>query len=193
MSARTFAAIRDCDAGASFAREFAGERVPTLDEALALAAELELGANIEIKAERGRDYATAAAVAATVRRLGEQCAAGAGVELPAARGRSNPHAGAAPAAGYPVSPRAARLGGNGASPRLLPCTPAPTIAGVGGARVAAIRAAGYPLMAYTVNDPARARLLYAWGVTSVFSDVPDNILRINPGQSPALARQGAIG
>ena len=53
----------DCDAGAWFGPAFAGERVPTLDEALALAAELDLGANIEIKAERGREYATAAAVA----------------------------------------------------------------------------------------------------------------------------------
>jgi len=48
-------------------------------------------------------------------------------------------------------------------------------------------------MAYTVNDPARARLLYAWGVTSVFSDVPDIILRVSPGQNPALMRQGAMG
>ena len=44
-------------------------------------------------------------------------------------------------------------------------------------RVAAIRAAGYLLMAYTVNDPARARVLFAWGVTSVFSDMPDMILQ----------------
>jgi glycerophosphoryl diester phosphodiesterase len=60
-------------------------------------------------------------------------------------------------------------------------------------RVAAIRAAGYPLMAYTVNDPARARLLYAWGVTSVFSDVPDIILRASARSRPVLAPQGAMG
>jgi hypothetical protein len=28
------------------------------------------------------------------------------------------------------------------------------------------------LLAYTVNDFARARTLFGWGVTSVFSDVP---------------------
>ena len=44
-------------------------------------------------------------------------------------------------------------------------------------RVAEIRAAGYPVAAYTVNDPARARLLFAWGVSSVFSDMPDMILQ----------------
>ena len=38
--------------------------------------------------------------------------------------------------------------------------------------VAEIREAGYPLLAYTVNDPAQAHTLFGWGVTSVFSDVP---------------------
>jgi glycerophosphoryl diester phosphodiesterase len=38
-----------------------------------------------------------------------------------------------------------------------------------------IRVAGYPLLAYTVNDPQRARALFDWGVTSVFTDVPDII------------------
>ena len=65
---RSFAAIRGCDAGSWFAPRFAEERVPTLEEALVLAAELGLSANIEIKAGRGREYATAAAAAATMRR-----------------------------------------------------------------------------------------------------------------------------
>jgi glycerophosphoryl diester phosphodiesterase len=40
------------------------------------------------------------------------------------------------------------------------------------ALVAEIRDAGYPLLTYTVNDAARAVMLFSWGVTSVFSDVP---------------------
>src|ERR1700675_1784021 len=48
VSAKSLAAIRQCDAGSWFAPSFAGERVPTLDEALLLAAELDLGANVEI-------------------------------------------------------------------------------------------------------------------------------------------------
>src|SRR5437016_6247038 len=67
ISAMTLAAIRDRDAGIRFGAEFAGERVPTLGEALDLAADIGLSTNIEIKAERGRDYATAAAVAAALR------------------------------------------------------------------------------------------------------------------------------
>jgi glycerophosphoryl diester phosphodiesterase len=64
-------------------------------------------------------------------------------------------------------------------------------------RIAAIRAAGYPLAAYTVNDPARAQLLFDWGATSVFSDAPDIIRpditrNASAGHGPALARQGAM-
>src|SRR6516164_8365079 len=40
------------------------------------------------------------------------------------------------------------------------------------ALVAEICEAGYPLLTYTVNDAARAAMLFSWGVTSVFSDVP---------------------
>jgi glycerophosphoryl diester phosphodiesterase len=38
-----------------------------------------------------------------------------------------------------------------------------------------IRRAGYPLLAYTVNDPERAKTLFDCGVNSVFSDVPDRL------------------
>lgn len=45
----TLEQIKQLDAGCWFAPEFAGERVPTLDEWLALCAELGLGINIELK------------------------------------------------------------------------------------------------------------------------------------------------
>src|SRR5271170_7173679 len=59
VSANSLAAVRELDAGSWFDPSFAGERVPTLDEVLLLASELDLGANIEIKSDRGREYATA--------------------------------------------------------------------------------------------------------------------------------------
>ncbi|HZB89796.1 MAG TPA: glycerophosphodiester phosphodiesterase family protein, partial [Stellaceae bacterium] len=34
---------------------------------------------------------------------------------------------------------------------------------------------GLPLFAYTVNLPERARELFSWGVTAVFSDCPDQV------------------
>jgi len=38
-----------------------------------------------------------------------------------------------------------------------------------------IRRACYPLLAYTVNDPERAKILFDFGVKSVFSDIPDRL------------------
>jgi glycerophosphoryl diester phosphodiesterase len=191
VAARSLSAILDCDAGAWFAQGLAGERVPTLDEALTFAAELGLSANIEMKSEHGRDYATAAAVATALRRLGDRAppVLVSSFQLPtiAAIRALAPHV--ARGVLFQFVPRrwqetARRLGcaAIGADHRRL-----------WPARVAAIRDAGYPLMAYTVNDPTRARLLYAWGVTSVFSDVPDIILRASARHRPTLAPQGAIG
>jgi glycerophosphoryl diester phosphodiesterase len=68
--------------------------------------------------------------------------------------------------------------------------------------VAEIRDSGYAVLAYTVNDAARARELFGWGVASVFSDVPHMILGGAPGGLPrapilpdpaAAPHQGAVG
>src|SRR5688572_26105969 len=42
---------------------------------------------------------------------------------------------------------------------------------------ASARAAGRPLLAYTVNDPAEARLLFACGISGVFTDFPGALRR----------------
>ncbi len=183
------AAIERCDAGRWFAAGFAGERVPTLDEALSLAAELELGANIEMKADRGREYATAAAVASAVERRHGSPMILVSSFLPSAL-----------AALQDLAPQLPR----GVLFRLIPWSWAETARRLGctmiGAdhrrlrpgRIAAVRAAGYRLAAYTVNDPARASLLFDWGVTSVFSDAPDIIGTVSAGHNEASARQGAM-
>jgi glycerophosphoryl diester phosphodiesterase len=41
----------------------------------------------------------------------------------------------------------------------------------------AIKKAGYKVLSYTVNETARARELFEWGVDSVFSDVPGQLIR----------------
>jgi glycerophosphoryl diester phosphodiesterase len=186
VSARSLATIRQNDAGSWFGPAFAGEKVPTLDEALALAAELGLGVNIEVKADRGREYATAAAVADTINRLGP-----APPPLLVSSFLT-----AAVAALRELVPLAAR----GVLFRSVPGSWAEIAKRLGAAvigadhrclrpgRVAEIRAAGYPVAAFTVNDPARARQLFAWGVTSVFSDVPDMILRLGAAHDPTRPR-----
>ncbi len=40
----------------------------------------------------------------------------------------------------------------------------------------AVIADGYPLLAYTVNRPERARELLGWGLSAVFTDCPDRII-----------------
>jgi glycerophosphoryl diester phosphodiesterase len=174
--------IRQYDAGAWFDPGFVGERVPSLEEALTLCAELGLGANIEIKAERGSAGATAAAVSASLARLGGArpalLASSFAVEaLSAMRDLA------------PQVPRGLLLRllsrGWAATAQRLDCT---TVnfdhRRLSAALVAAIRTAGYPVLAYTVNDPERARLLLRWGVTSVFSDVPDIILSMIAAHQP---------
>jgi glycerophosphoryl diester phosphodiesterase len=174
VAGHTLATIRECDAGSWFGPAFAGELVPTLPEALALAVELDLGVNIEIKADSGREYATAAALAEILKRAGPVPPFYVSSFLPTAVAAIRDLASEAPrgilfrAVPNGWADIAARLGvvAIGADHRRLRPR-----------RVAAIRAAGYKLAAYTVNDPARARLLFAWGVTSVFSDRPDMILQ----------------
>ena len=177
VAAQTLAAIRECDAGSWFHPDFAGELVPTLDEALALARELDLAVNIEVKADPGRAPTTAVAVLTGLRRLG---------------GRSptvlvSSFLTPALAALRDIAPEIPR----GLLLRVIPRGWRVLATRFGCATintdhrrlkprlVGEIRAAGYPLLAYTVNDPRRARALFDWGVTSVFSDVPDIILPVS--------------
>jgi glycerophosphoryl diester phosphodiesterase len=173
VSGLQLAAVRRYDAGNWFHSSFAGERVPTLEEALMLLAELGLGANVELKAVRGREAATGAAVA----------------ELLARTWPANPHLlissfhHGALAAARDRAPHIAR----GILFRRVPKNWRNIAAQLGCVTIHAdqqrlrpallseIRRAGYPLLAYTVNDPERAKILFDFGVKSVFSDVPDRL------------------
>ena len=189
VSAQTLAAIRRCDAGSWFAPEFAGEMVPTLEEALSLAAQLGLSVNIEIKADRGRASAAGTAVAATLNRFeGPLPIVLASSFLRPALVTLRDLAPDLPRGLLlDIVPRRWR-----AIAERLGCTTINTDhRRLDPQLVAEIRAAGYPLLAYTVNDPQRAQTLFAWGVTSVFSDVPDIILRVSKGEPPV--RRGAAG
>jgi glycerophosphoryl diester phosphodiesterase len=184
------ATIREFDAGSWFAARFVGERVPTLDEALELCAGLGLGANVEIKAEHGHGPATAAAVAECLRRPG-------GDPPPVLLSSFLPDAVAAAAEHAPSVPRAMLF-------RKVPRNWRDIVERMGCATVNAnqlylkesmareIRANGYPLLVYTVNDPARARELFSWGVTSVFSDAPDIMLAAVAPETGDDARRGAM-
>jgi len=189
IATMTLPAVRQSDAGASFDAKFAGELIPMLEEALALADEIGLGANIEIKADRGLARATAAAVAEMLTRLG-------GRHAPVLVSSFLRPALATMKDLAPLVPRGLLL-------RRFPLRWAGLASRLGCSSlhldhrslhpglVDSVRRAGYPLLAYTVNDPARARLLFNWGVTSVFSDVPDIILDAMAEKLPRSASSGA--
>ena len=48
-------------------------------------------------------------------------------------------------------------------------------------RVDEITGAGYALMAFTVNKPRRAATLLSWGVSSIITDAPEDILAVAAG------------
>jgi glycerophosphoryl diester phosphodiesterase len=195
VSALPLAAVRCHDAGIKFGLAFAGERVPLLEEAITLLAELGLGANIELKAPRDREIETGTVVADLLGRLWSpdlprllissfrvKALAAARVRAPEiARGIL-----------FRVIPRNWRIlaDRNGCATihadhrRLRPAV------------VAEIRRSGYPLLAYTVNDPERAKTLYDWGVTSVFSDAPQRLHRAavqDGSRHPPAAARGSAG
>lgn len=182
ISDRSLREVRQVDAGTWYSQAFAGEQIPTLEEALTLCAELGLGANVEIKAERGLAVPTAVAVSASLARLG-------GVLGPVLVSSFISEALAEMRELAPQVPRGLLLkllsrGWAGLAARLDCTTVNFDHRRLSAGLVATIRAAGYPVLAYTVNDPARARLLLDWGVTSVFSDAPDIILSMITAHRP---------
>jgi glycerophosphoryl diester phosphodiesterase len=176
------AALRRRDAGGWFAPEFAGEPIPTLAEAVALLAELELGANIELKAGRGDAADTGEVVAGALTRLWPPhlpmplLSSFRREALIAARQRAPQFARGMLFRRVPRDwrARAETLGCAAIHADHRGLTP--TI-------VAEIRKSGYCLLAYTVNEPVRARVLLRWGVISVISDVPHIILAALEGGS----------
>jgi glycerophosphoryl diester phosphodiesterase len=185
LSALSLAAVRRHDAGAWFGSSFVGERVPTLEEAMTFLAALGLGANVELKATPGREAETGAVVAETLARFCPSAlpelliSSFRPAALVAARAR-------APGIARGILFRAIPKNWRAVAERLGCATIHADHQRLSPALVTEIREAGYPLLAYTVNDPGRAKALFDWGVTSVFSDDPS--LSIEPRRVAALVK-----
>jgi glycerophosphoryl diester phosphodiesterase len=197
--AQTLATIRRYDAGGWFGPDFAGEIIPTLAEAVGVLAELGLGANVELKAARGREAETGAAAADMLRRFWPPHLPAPLISsfLPAALRAARDHAPEI-ARGWLVRgvPRHWRVRADELGCVSIHVEQRRLRPGI----VAEIRESNYSVLAYTVNDPARARELLACGVTSVFSDVPHKILAglsgparypVGSSSDAAAMRQGA--
>ncbi len=169
------AALRQLDAGRWFGAAFAGERIPTLNEAIRLIAALGLGVNLEIKPSAGFERTTGATVAGIADRDRPRdlppplLSSFSATALAAAREVAPDLPRALIVRRVPRDWRAAleRLGCAGLHCNHRRLTPE---------LARAVREAGYHLLCYTVNEPERARELYGWGVEAVFSDYPDRLL-----------------
>lgn len=167
--------LKRLDAGGWFGAEFRGERIPTLAEAVAILRDLGLGANVEMKSTPGRERETGAAVA---RVLDAEWPGGCAASLLLSSFDADALAAAAAAA-----PDIARAYLVNRIPRdwrsrldSLACASLHCLHRRLSRRAAeGVREAGYALRCFTVNDPARAALLFEWGVGSVFSDYPDRL------------------
>lgn len=164
--------LRQLDAGRWFAKQFAGERIPTLTEAAVRCIALGLSVNLEIKPSQGADDVTGRVVAS------DASALWANAEVPPLLSSFSVSALSAAAKAAPDLKRALLVERIPAD-WLARCSSVGAIALHADARylsreaVAAVRRSGLRMAAYTVNDPNRARELFAWGVDSVITDRPD--------------------
>lgn len=172
-----FADLRRLDAGSWFGPNFAGERVPDLDEALALCGELDLGVNLEIKPCPGREAETARA---TLERLRASPAGRTALISSFAVASLEEVRSAAPdlPLGYLFEgcpegwlETARRLGA-----RTLNVEGTQDLPVIG-----RFVASGLPVVAWTVNDGPRARALLAAGVAAVITDRPGEMLAATGG------------
>ncbi|GAB2901919.1 glycerophosphodiester phosphodiesterase [Uliginosibacterium flavum] len=168
------ATLAALDAGAWHHPAFAGERLPTLLQALATCQALGLAANIEIKPAAAFEAETGRVVSRFVRDFY--------VDMPEYPLLSSFSEDALRAARLeaPLQPlallvdeippdwqdRCAQLG-------VIAVHTNSTFLSAEDAR--AIKAAGYALAVYTEDDPLRAAELFGWGVDSVITDRPDRV------------------
>lgn len=164
--------IEQMEAGSWFSDGFAGVKVPSLEEMLDLLIELDLGFNLEIKPCPGREVETAEVALDMLSRVWDATdniilSSFQHVSLETALDMAPHYArGLLLDKEWPENWR-----------ELAQYLEASTI-NINGNRcdreqMSALAAFKKPVMAYTINDPQRARILQSWGVASMFTDVPD--------------------
>lgn len=162
------AVLARLDVGARHHPAFAGEWLPTLEQALRLCAALDLWANVEIKPSAGQDAATGRAVA--------RLAAAATGQL--VLSSFSAVALCAAAAAAPQLPRAVLVKALPSDWReLMAQAGALALHAAAGEMTAAaaqsVHREGFPLACYTVNRREDAERLFAMDVDAVFTDRPD--------------------
>ena len=171
----TLADLRALDAGSWFDAAYAGQRVPTLKEAMETLARLGIGAVVEIKPSPGRERETGLAVAGAL-------AAGWPETLPAPLIASfEPTALGAARDTAPNIHRALNVfkipWGWRNRTKALGCRAVHCLEkNLTARQVGVLKDEGMVVRAFTVNDQTRAETLLRWGVDGVFSDYPERLL-----------------
>ncbi len=171
---KRLAELKSLDCGSWFAAEFAGQKMLTLTDLLTLANHLELALNLEVKPTPGRESETVWAIARALESVP--------FEQPLILSSFNIHALHACCTHLPHITRALNT-------EAIPRNWQERLeeAGCQGlhfakefndpALVREIRAAGYHLMTFTVNDPDVAVALLRAGVSAVFTDFPQRMMQ----------------
>ena len=166
--------IKELDAGFWFGESFMNEKIPTLEEALNVIIDRSLGVNLEIKPCPGREKETAEVMLDFATRIWPD-------ESPSPLISSFSHVSLETAMDVIDEwPRGLLL--DEYVPhwkKLAEHINASTI-NINGNKVTQLLIDEYldlgkPILAYTINNPAKAKELMSWGVSSVFSDCPDVI------------------
>ncbi|MEY4730040.1 MAG: ugpQ [Pseudomonadota bacterium] len=161
--------IAKLDAGSWQAEKFAGERVPTFVALAELCIDLGLLCNVEIKPNAGQAHETGAAVALACKKIWADKK-----YLPLLTSFSYDALAAAQAAAaefprgilYEQLPAEWKIQAKELDCASVNCHHAQ----VSVDQIQTIRAAGYRMICYTVNEVAKARKLFAWGVDGIFTD-----------------------
>lgn len=170
----TYEEIRQLEAGSWFSDGFSGIKIPTLEEALEVLVDHKMGLNLEIKPCPGREKETAEVALDILSQVWDDhdrllISSFSHVSLETAFDMAGDwHRGLLLPEEWPDNWReladylkvsCINLNGNASSRE----------------DIEEIIDLDLPILAYTINDPDRARILQSWGVDGFFSDAPDVI------------------
>lgn len=171
---QTLDEIRRLDAGIKFSSEFTGQKIPTLQETLDWVSSHQMSLNLEVKPCDGWQIPTADIVGKELRGTVDPgfpiLLSSFNIEALIATGKWVPHF----PKGYltdAIPPDwEKRLHDCGAA--SLHCQQEFATPDI----IAAVQAAGFKFLVYTVNDVGRAKQLLDWNVDAIITDFPDQIL-----------------
>jgi len=167
----TLAQLRELDAGSWFSAEFAGERIPTLEEILAFARATDVVLYLEIKVSEvwGAERALVAALA-DAKMLERVVVLSFDMATLLAVRKRNPAAMTGYLFDWPYPDaveRAIRVGARQLAPRGDLVTPA---------LIEQAQRADLQIVTWTINEPAQMRHLAAAGVHGIMTDYPDRLV-----------------